>query len=202
MALYKRVDSLEALKLMVAEEIFTRWPVPHAGADTHPELRDYLVALVISLRDMVKTHPGLAPYLLRPSVTTQPMMAKIHGHQSEVARVYGVSPDQARVLLATVAFHCIAVADTVYSVAGKSPPPGRTAPPRRPRSRPSSRRACTRSSSARWPCWSSASRSTRRCSRRGNRSGATQNAARIAPGGVSRRCRTAQSWRLVTSTRW
>ena len=132
MALYKRVDSLEALKLMVAEEIFTRWPVPHAGADTHPELRDYLVALVISLRDMVKTHPGLAPYLLRPSVTTQPMMAKIHGHQSEVARVYGVSPDQARVLLATVAFHCIAVADTVYSVAGKSPPPGRTAPPRRP----------------------------------------------------------------------
>ncbi|WZB69183.1 hypothetical protein WJ968_21260 [Achromobacter xylosoxidans] len=41
MALYKRVDSLEALKLMVAEEIFTRWPVPHAGADTHPELRDY-----------------------------------------------------------------------------------------------------------------------------------------------------------------
>ena len=51
---------------MVAEEIFTRWPVPHAGADTHPELRDYLVALVISLRDMVKTHPGLAPYLLRP----------------------------------------------------------------------------------------------------------------------------------------
>ena len=31
----------EALKLMVAEEIFTRWPVPHAGADTHPELRDY-----------------------------------------------------------------------------------------------------------------------------------------------------------------
>ena len=72
MALYKRVDSLEALKLMVAEEIFTRWPVPHAGADTHPELRDYLVALVISLRDMVKTHPGLAPYLLRPSVTTSP----------------------------------------------------------------------------------------------------------------------------------
>ncbi|AUT44750.1 TetR/AcrR family transcriptional regulator [Achromobacter sp. AONIH1] len=121
MALYKRVDSLEALKLMVAEEIFTRWPVPHAGADTHPELRDYLVALVISLRDMVKTHPGLAPYLLRPSVTTQPMMAKIHGHQSEVARVYGVSPDQARVLLATVAFHCIAVADTVYSVAGEEP---------------------------------------------------------------------------------
>ena len=49
------------------------------------------------------------------------MMAKIHGHQSEVARVYGVSPDQARVLLATVAFHCIAVADTVYSVAGEEP---------------------------------------------------------------------------------
>ena len=69
---------------------------------------------------MVKTHPGLAPYLLRPSVTTQPMMAKIHGHQSEVARVYGVSPDQARVLLATVAFHCIAVADTVYS-SGEEP---------------------------------------------------------------------------------
>lgn len=183
MALYKRVESLEALKLMVAEEIFTRWPVPHAGADTHPELRDYRRVGHL-LRDMVKTHPGLAPYLLRPSVTTQPMMAKIHGHQTEVARVYGVSPDQARVLLATVAFHCIAVADTVYSVAGKSPQPGRTAPPRRPRSRPSSRRACTRSSSARWPCWSSASRSTRSCSRRGNRPGAMKNAARIAPGGV------------------
>ena len=118
---------------------------------------------------MVKTHPGLAPYLLRPSVTTQPMMAKIHGHQSEVARVYGVSPDQARVLLATVAFHCIAVADTVYSVAGEEPAARPDRATEEAQVEAEFARACTRSSSARWPCWSSASRSTRRCSRRGNR---------------------------------
>ncbi|WP_237716861.1 hypothetical protein [Cupriavidus basilensis] len=38
-----------------------------------------------------------------------------------IARAYGISKEQARWLLATVAFHCIAVADTVYSVAGREP---------------------------------------------------------------------------------
>lgn len=47
------------------------------------------------------------------------MLAKIDAHQSHVARVYGISKAQARWLLATVAFHCLAVADTVYSVTGR-----------------------------------------------------------------------------------
>ena len=53
MALYKRVDSLEALKLMVAEDLY-----PLAGAARrrrYPSRAEgHLVALVISLRDMVK----------------------------------------------------------------------------------------------------------------------------------------------------
>jgi hypothetical protein len=69
----------------------------------------------------VKTHPGLTPYVIRRLAATQPMLDKIAGHQRLVARAYGVSQDQARWLLATVAFHGFAVADTVYSAAGREP---------------------------------------------------------------------------------
>ena len=47
------------------------------------------------------------------------MLAKIDEHQSHIAQVYGITKAQARWLLATVAFHGIAVADTVYSVTGQ-----------------------------------------------------------------------------------
>ena len=119
MALYKHVANLEALKNLVAEEIFTRWQIPRVDADQRGELKEYLTVFATSVRLFVKAHPGLTPYVIRRLAATQPMLAKIDEHQSHIAQVYGIAKEQARWLLATVAFHGIAVADTVYSVTGQ-----------------------------------------------------------------------------------
>lgn len=121
MALYKHVANLEALKSMVAEEIFTRWQIPQAEADQYGGLKDYMMVFATSVRVFVKAHPGLTPYVIRRLAATQPMLAKIDDHQSHIAQAYGLSKERARWLLATVAFHGIAVADTVYSVTGREP---------------------------------------------------------------------------------
>ncbi|KXU36523.1 TetR family transcriptional regulator [Cephaloticoccus primus] len=116
MALYKHVPNLEALKCLVAEEIFGRWEIPQVDGSGQTTLADYLEHFVTSLRALVRANPGLAPWLLRRSATTQPMLAKIDHHHRAVAQAWGLSQTQARWMLTTVAFHCIAVADTVYSV--------------------------------------------------------------------------------------
>ena len=121
MALYKHIASLEELKHLVAEEIFSRREIPRAKGDARLGLKEYLIAFNTSVREFVKAHPGLTPYVIRRAAATQPMLAKIDEHQSHIANAYGISKEQARWLLATVAFHCIAVADTVYTVAGREP---------------------------------------------------------------------------------
>jgi AcrR family transcriptional regulator len=121
MALYKHVPSLDALKHLVAEEAFARWQIPQPGGSGQGGLKEYLQVFSESVQAFVKTHPGLTPYVIRRLAATQPMLDKIAGHQRLVARAYGVSQDQARWLLATVAFHGFAVADTVYSAAGREP---------------------------------------------------------------------------------
>jgi AcrR family transcriptional regulator len=113
MALYKHVANLAALKLLVAEAIFMRWQLPDTGDD---DLEHFLVRFSASLRELVKAFPGLAPYLIRRKVATPAMLASIAAHQAEVARLYGMPTERARWLLSTVAFHCIALADTVYTV--------------------------------------------------------------------------------------
>lgn len=117
MALYKHVANLGALKQLIAEEIFGRWAIPPACTRRYPTLQDYLQAFTQSASQFVRAHPGLSPYLLRRSAATPPMIASIVEHQRAAAEAYGISAEQARWLLSTVAFHCIAVADTVYSVA-------------------------------------------------------------------------------------
>ena len=119
MALYKHVANLEALKNLVAEEIFTRWQIPRVDAGQRGELKEYLTVFATSVRLFVKAHPGLTPYVIRRLAATQPMLAQIDEHQSPIAQVYGITKAPARWLLATVAFHGIAVADTVYSVTGQ-----------------------------------------------------------------------------------
>lgn len=121
MALYKHVASLEELKHLVAEEIFKRWQIPRASGKEEGGLKEYLFVFTASVQEFVKAHPGLTPYVIRRLAATQPMLAKIDEHQSHIAQAFDISKEQARWLLATVAFHCIAVADTVYSVAGKEP---------------------------------------------------------------------------------
>lgn len=120
MALYKHVPSLEELKHLVAEEMFWRWEIPKAGG-SHADLRDYLMAFAGSVQAFAKTHRGVTPYVIRRLAATESMLTKIVGHQRHIAQVYGLSMDQSRWLLATVAFHGLAVADTVYSVAGREP---------------------------------------------------------------------------------
>nr|WP_314633736.1 TetR/AcrR family transcriptional regulator [uncultured Janthinobacterium sp.] len=114
-ALYKHVAHLAALKLLVAEEIFARWQLPAAGEEG---LEQYLLRFSASLRQLVKSHPGLAPYLLRRKATTPAMLARIEAHQAQVAHACQLPLAGARWLLSTVAFHCVALADTVYAPAG------------------------------------------------------------------------------------
>lgn len=121
MALYKHVPSLEELKHLVAAEIFSRWQIPQGNSGGCGGLKDYLMVFATSIREFVKAHPGLTPYVIRRLAATQPMLDKIIGHQRHIAETYAISNEQARWLLATVAFHCFAVADTVYSVAGRDP---------------------------------------------------------------------------------
>lgn len=115
MTLYNHVPSLEALKLLVAEEIFARWEMPPLDAPPPRALPDYLIAFIASLRDLVIAHPGLPPYLLRRSVASESITGRIAAHQKAFGEAYGLSPAQARWVLSTVAFHCIAVADTLYA---------------------------------------------------------------------------------------
>ncbi|CUI72849.1 TetR/AcrR family transcriptional regulator [Achromobacter aegrifaciens] len=121
MALYKHVPSLEELKRLVAEEIFKRWQIPQACSNDRGELKEYLTTFAASVREFVKAHPGVTPYVIRRLAATPSMLAKIDEQQRHTAKAYGISREQSRILLATVAFHGMAVADTVYSVAGLEP---------------------------------------------------------------------------------
>jgi AcrR family transcriptional regulator len=116
-ALYKRVANLEALKRLVAETVFQRWQIPLASVDAPGGLEAYLMGFVESLCEVVKAHPGLPPYLLRRTVATASMLEKIASHQAHVADVFGLPVDKVRWLLATIAFYCIAGADTIYAIA-------------------------------------------------------------------------------------
>lgn len=121
MALYRHVPSLAALKHLVAQEIFTRWELPQAPADTSGGLMAYMTVFTTSVRKFVKAHPGVTPYVIRRLAATQPMLEKIVAHQQHIAQTYGISLEQSRWLLATVTFFCISAADTVYTAAGKEP---------------------------------------------------------------------------------
>lgn len=121
MALYKHLPSLAALKHMVAEEIFKRWQLPQADLDGGADLHAYLLVFTQSVRQFVKAHPGVTPYVIRRLAATPAMLEKIDAHQSHIAQAYGLPKAQSRWLLATVTFMCIAAADTVYSAAGLEP---------------------------------------------------------------------------------
>lgn len=121
MALYKHVASLEELKCLVAEEIFCRWQIPQAQDNIDGDLKEYLIMFTTSVREFIKENIGLTPYVIRRFAATEPMLAKIDEHQRHITDTYKISREHARWLLATVTFHSIAVADTVYSVAGKEP---------------------------------------------------------------------------------
>ncbi|MBF8675295.1 TetR/AcrR family transcriptional regulator [Pseudomonas fulva] len=121
MALYKHVPNIEALKCLVAEEIFQRWQIPRAEEAGGEGLQAYLMRFVISVQAFVKAHPGLTPYVIRRLAATDAMIGKITEHQAHIAQAYELNLEQSRKLLSTVAFHAFAVADTVYTVSGREP---------------------------------------------------------------------------------
>ncbi|MFT4158595.1 TetR/AcrR family transcriptional regulator [Shinella sp.] len=113
MALYKHVAGLDALRTLVAEEIFLRWPLPAPGGGDRADLKAYMTPFSASMWKLVEAHPGIAPYMLRRDMVTPAMMAKITAHQQRLADAYGLTFEQSNWLLFTVAYHCVAVADTV-----------------------------------------------------------------------------------------
>ncbi|WP_159916286.1 TetR/AcrR family transcriptional regulator [Pantoea sp. 18069] len=121
MALYKHVASLEALKQLVADEIIRRWHIPQALGNQPEGLRQYLTVFSASIQEFVKAHPGVTPYMLRRMAASEAVIEKIQSHQRHIAQAYGIPQERAQWLLATVAFHCFAAADTVYSVAAQEP---------------------------------------------------------------------------------
>ncbi|OZI45661.1 TetR/AcrR family transcriptional regulator [Bordetella genomosp. 5] len=122
MALYKHVASLDGLKCLVAEEMFRRWEIPRAQAGTgRAGLKAYLQVFAAAVRDFVRAHPGVTPFTIRRLAATPAMLEKIVAHQRHIAEACELSMEQARWLLATIAFHGMAVADTVYTVAGRAP---------------------------------------------------------------------------------
>ncbi len=121
MALYKHVPSLEALKHLIAEEIFKRWQLPQACAPQQVSLQDYLLGFTASAREFVKAHPGVTPFVIRRLAATPAMLEKIHQHQVHIAQAYGLTQEQSRWLLATVTFFCISASDTVYSAVRLEP---------------------------------------------------------------------------------
>lgn len=121
MALYKHVASVEKLKYMIAEEIFIKWELPNPLTKPECSLQHYLIAFMHSMRELVKLNPGITPYVIRRMASTKSMVDKINNHHQLLSQAFNLSLDQARYLNATVAFHCIAVADTVYSVFAEVP---------------------------------------------------------------------------------
>ena len=69
-ALYKHVDGIDSLRLLVAEEIFDRWELPPLDADAADDVAEYLTTLAESLRELVHRHPGIAWYLARVDTRT------------------------------------------------------------------------------------------------------------------------------------
>lgn len=118
-ALYKHVDGVAALRLLVAEEIFARFELPPLVED---ELGEHLTALAHALRRLVLRHPGLAGYLARVGRGTPVALLKIDAHQTEVAARFALTPTRAAWLLSTVAFHAVALSDLIYPDPAGLPP--------------------------------------------------------------------------------
>lgn len=116
-ALYKHLDGLDALRRLVAEEIFTRWQIPAPDPDGAP-IEDYLLEFGLSIRALAHDHPGISGYLTRHTETTPTMINKIAAHHHDVAHAYRLPPQATRWLLSTIAFHCVALADTIYASYG------------------------------------------------------------------------------------
>ena len=114
-ALYKHVANLAALREQVAEAIFERWHAPPLATGKGATIEGDLFTFHRSLRTLVEQNPGLAPFLVSHGAKTPEMVERIHQHHAAFARAHDLPLEQAAWLLSTVAYHCVALADTVYA---------------------------------------------------------------------------------------
>ncbi|MEP9394906.1 hypothetical protein ABLE92_17630 [Gordonia sp. VNQ95] len=112
-ALYKHVSGVDELKRLIAEHIFLSWALPAPSADD--SLPTYLFGFGHSMYLLAQQHPGITGFLTRRDDTTPSMVDKIAEHHREVAATYRLPRATAQWLLSTIAFHCVALADTFYA---------------------------------------------------------------------------------------
>lgn len=122
-ALYKHFSGFEELKQLIAEEIFLRWSLPALPKSDGEGLESYMTKFSDSMWELVKNHTGIAPYMLREDMITPAMMEKMKTHQEDLARVFDITFAQSHWLVFTVAYHCVAVADTVLPLKGTTEAP-------------------------------------------------------------------------------
>jgi AcrR family transcriptional regulator len=110
-SIYKYVEGIEGLRLMVAEGIMARWSIPPIGDQP---VEAYLAAFSESLRRLVGDNPGIARFLTQVGSATPVTFHKIDAHHAAFAQAYGFSPTQTAWLLTTVVEHAISIADMIH----------------------------------------------------------------------------------------
>lgn len=112
-AIYNNIDSVEALRTLVAEEILARWqfPMPH-DADT---LERALMRMSVEVRALVHRNPGIARYLLDLDADSPTALARIDAVEQQYANLFELSPMQARWAVSTVSEHAIALAEMIHT---------------------------------------------------------------------------------------
>lgn len=110
-SIYKHVEGVEQLRVLVAEGIMARWTIPEIKGQL---VEAYLLEFSESLRVLVGDNPGIARFLTQVSSSTPVTFRKIDAHHADFVAAYGVSPTQAAWLLSTIVEHAIAIADMIH----------------------------------------------------------------------------------------
>lgn len=114
--IHNHVDGIDGLRRMVAEGILDSYPEAQLDGT---DLTDDLLALSRALRRFVHDNPGIGQYLANVDVSSPRWLARIDADHARFAAAHRLSPTQAAWLVSTVAEHAIALAEIVYTRAGR-----------------------------------------------------------------------------------
>lgn len=117
-AIYNNIESIDALRILVAEEILRRWNFPMPGdGDT---LEEALMNLSMALRKLVHGNPGIADFLVTLGSSSPSALAQIDAVLQRYAALFDLTPKQAHFAVTTIAEHAVALAELVH-VADRPP---------------------------------------------------------------------------------
>ncbi|WP_072802865.1 hypothetical protein [Rhodococcoides yunnanense] len=114
-AVYNNIENVEALRVLVAEEILARWTVP-TPRDGDPIDRS-LAILADALKDLVHRNPGIAGYLANKTSLPGFESAALTASKvvkTQYAQLYGLAPVQTEWVVETVAEHAVALAELAH----------------------------------------------------------------------------------------